>query len=84
MPSKLTKSIRREMNSTPNEQARYYKLMAGALKAAQRAAKSPSPGTITAAEKRAIHRAAKAVRLITTPGEAAGAKKVLRRKARNS
>ena len=81
--SKLQRSIGRMQSS--REQPKYQRLIGNAQRAATRAAsQGASRGTITAAEKRAISRAAKAVRLTTTPAEAAGVKKNLRKKARRS
>ena len=68
-----------------SEQPRYYKIASRAVTRADRAAaRGSSVGRITNMERRAIRSAAKATRLITTPGEAQGVKKVLRRKARKS
>lgn len=79
----LTRAVR-QMRA-PNEQKAYNTLIERSLRAARRAASNGgSIGRISPAEKRAIGRAAKATRLITTPGEARGVKKNLRRKARRS
>jgi len=81
----LQRAIGKETRSAPNEQPAYYRKQQRAAKAARVAKKQgPSKGKITTAERHAIKRAAGATKLITTPGEAAGVKKILRKKARRS
>ena len=76
----LTKSIKRKKST--REQPRYNKMLNKA--AGISAGASASVGRVSNAERRAIKKAAAAVRLVTTSGEAAGVKKQLRRKARRS
>ena len=67
---------------SPIEQTRYNTMVKKAARISRSA--GPSVGRVSQTERHAIRKAARATKLITTPGEARGVRKTLRRKARKS
>ena len=78
--SPLTRRIKKM--KSPMEQTRYNTMVKKAARLSRSA--GPSVGSVSQTERHAIRKATRAVRLITTPAEARGVKKQLRKKARKS